>query len=142
MLPAFDPGIDADVLASRCGVAGDETDRRHKPTPRVLGADPHLHRPALQGHLLLGKGQRLARGNAQLQLDQIEPVDQLGDRMLDLQAGIHFQKKKLALFVEDELHRAGIDIAGLSRQLAGKPPHSFAQAGSRAQEGDSSMIFW
>ena len=42
--------------------------------------------------LVLRQRQRLAGGDAQLPFDQIEAGDHLGDRMLDLQAGVHLHE--------------------------------------------------
>ena len=40
--------------------------------------------------------QRLALGDAHLQLDEIEAGDRLGDRMLDLQARVHLEEVEVA----------------------------------------------
>ena len=40
----------------------------------------------------LRQRQRLARGHAQLPLHQVEAGDHLGDRMLDLQPGVHLHE--------------------------------------------------
>ena len=55
--------------------------------------------------------QRLARGDAQLPLDQVEPGDHLGHRMLDLQPRVHLHEVEAAVGVGDELDRAGADVA-------------------------------
>ncbi len=72
-------------------------------------------------------GKLLAGGNAELQVHQIDPGDQLGDRMLDLQARIHLEEVEVALLVGDELDRAGVGVAaGLCRlhgDFAHLPPH-------------------
>jgi hypothetical protein len=39
---------------------------------------------------------RQAGRDPQLLLDQVDAVDQLGDRVLDLQAGVHLQEEELA----------------------------------------------
>jgi hypothetical protein len=65
---------------------------------------------AVDLHVGLREGQRLARCDAQLQLDEVDVGDQLGDRVLDLQAGVHLQVEELAVLVE-ELDGAGVDVA-------------------------------
>ncbi len=65
---------------------------------------------AVQAQLVLGQWQRLAGGHAQLPLDQVEPGDALGDRVLDLQPCIHLQEKVSALGIDDKLDRAGTSI--------------------------------
>jgi hypothetical protein len=49
--------------------------------------------------------------DSQLPLDEIEPGDHLGDRMLDLQSGVHFHEEKLAVRGSDEFHRPRADVA-------------------------------
>ena len=46
----------------------------------------------LQLDVLLREGQLLAGGDADHLLDQVEAGDQLGDRVLDLQARVHLQE--------------------------------------------------
>ena len=41
-----------------------------------------------------GRRERVAFGDAELQFDQVEPGDQLGDRMLDLEAGVHLEERR------------------------------------------------
>ena len=73
---------------------------------------------AVQPHLVLGEAQRLAGGDAQLELDQVKAGDELGDRMLDLQARVHLQEVVLGGVCEigDELDRPGADIARAAGQ--------------------------
>ena len=83
----------------------------------VLGADPHFHGVAARLNVALGHGQRAPGGGQQLQPDQIQAGDHLRHRVLDLQAGVHFQEIKRAGLVEDELHGAGVGVAdGLSQE--------------------------
>ena len=68
-------------------------------------------------HVVLGERQQLAGGDAQLQLDEVEAGDGLGDRVLDLQAGVHLQEVELAGgVVEQELDGAGPRVADLAGQ--------------------------
>ncbi len=60
--------------------------------------------------------------NPQLFADQIDAVAHLGDRVLDLQAGVHFQEVESALRVE-ELDRPRTDVASLKRQPTRRIPH-------------------
>ena len=77
----------------------------------ILRAQPHLDGVAGELDVLLLEPERLAAGDAQLQLDQIEPGDRLGDGMLDLQPRVHFHEIELAVWVEQEFQRAGALIA-------------------------------
>ena len=58
-----------------------------------------------------GGRQRRALGHRQLQLDEVEAGHQLGDRVLDLQAGVHLQEPELAGRAEQELDGPGPDVA-------------------------------
>ena len=60
---------------------------------RVLGVEPDLDRvPARLVHCR--KADQLALRHRQLQLDQVDTVDELGDRVLDLEAGVHLQEEE------------------------------------------------
>ena len=87
------------------------------PPARVLGVDAHLDgvTAALRQDLVLGHRQRFAGRDADLPLDEVDAGDHLGDRVLDLQAGVHLEEEELAVLV-DELDRAGVVVAdGLGR---------------------------
>ena len=96
--------------------------RRQESRPRILGVDPNLDRVACQGDVLLRERQGLARGDAQLQLDEVEARDELRDRMLDLQARVHLHEEELVRRItgNDELDRSRADIADTSGRLAGR----------------------
>ena len=67
----------------------------------------------------------LARGDAELLLDEVNAVDHLGHGVLDLQASVHFEEIELAAIVHDELHRAGVPIADLARDRDRGGSHAF-----------------
>ena len=67
--------------------------------PALDGVALHLHR-LLRGQVDLRVGERLARGDQDLALDQVDAGDDLGDGVLDLDARIDL----------DEVERAGLDI--------------------------------
>ena len=85
----------------------------------VLGVDPGLDRVALERDVVLGDASGSPVGDAQLQLDEVErsprdPHDLLGDRVLDLEAGVHLEEVELAGgVVEQELDGAGAGVADL-----------------------------
>ena len=82
---------------------------------RVLGVQARLDRVADGlGRLAL---EPAAGRDVQLQLDQVEAGDGLGDRMLDLQARVdlHEGEALLGRLVE-ELDGAGVAVAGLERE--------------------------
>src|SRR5579883_3078946 len=77
--------------------------RRQETALRILGKDAAFDGPAIQRNLLLGQSEPLARGGADHLLDDIDPGDELSDRMLHLQPGIHFEKIERLVCRDDEL---------------------------------------
>ena len=65
-----------------------------------------LLNPASGSANVLGEGlrerQRLAGGDAEHLLHQVDPGDQFGDRVLDLQARVHLQEEEAAVLAGDE----------------------------------------
>ena len=59
--------------------------------------------------------QGLSGRDAQLPLDQVEPGDLFGDRVLDLDAGIELEEEHLVAG-DEELGRAGASIADRGRE--------------------------
>ena len=102
------------ALAPWLGVAGDHARGGYEVLGGILRADTRLHGPAADNHAFLVKGQRFAAGYAQLQGHQIQAGDQLGDRVLHLQACVHLKEIEAALRIQHELHGAGIHITGFS----------------------------
>ena len=84
---------------------------RHEIMAGILGAQPHFDGVAGEFDILLPEPERFTGGDAQLQFDQIEPGDRLGDGMLDLQPRVHFHEIEFAVLVEQEFQRAGALIA-------------------------------
>jgi hypothetical protein len=91
-------------------------DRRHEIAVRVLGINPRFDRPAGLFHVTLLEFQLFARSNADHLLDEIDAGDKLGDRVLDLQPRVHFEKKEAAVLRGDEFNRAGAVVADGLRQ--------------------------
>ena len=66
----------------------------------------------------MAEAQRLAGGNPELLLHQVDAADHFTHRMLDLDTGIHFQKIELAdITIDDEFHRAGVLIGNATAEL-------------------------
>ena len=100
---------------------------------RVFGVDAALHGPAFALHVGLRKAQLLARGHADHLFDQIEAGDQLGHRVLDLQARVHLQEVEVLVLADHELHRAGRLVLHRLGQLHRLLAHGLA--GGLADEG-------
>ena len=62
---------------------------------RVLGVEPRLDGVPVEGDVALVERQPLAGRDPDLLLDQVEAGDQLGDRVLDLQPGVHLQEEEV-----------------------------------------------
>ena len=93
--------------------------------------------------VVLRDRQRLAGGDPDLLLDQVELGDHLADRVLDLDAGVHLHEAEVAVVVEQELHRAGARVADRQRAVDGPLADVRAAApASRWIEGASSISFW
>ena len=97
----------------------------------VFSADAGLNRVTLDLQLVLAQRQRLAGGNAQLPLDQVQPGDGLGHRVLDLQPGIHLHEEEIHVaagaLLDDELDRAGTDVIHRARGRDRRQAHLRAQ---------------
>src|SRR5579871_5936744 len=117
-------GVDVTVHAD-AGSAGSvpEADRagRGREGLRILGVDAAFHRMSADLHIALRVLQPLAGGDQQLRLHQVDAGDELGHRVLDLDARVHLDEEELAILIE-ELHGAGTPVAdrtaGLDAALA------------------------
>ena len=92
--------------------------------------------------VVLGEAEGLAGGDAELQLDEVDAGDQLGDGVLDLEAGVHLEEVELAVLVE-ELDGAGVDVVAALGDRHGGLAHG-GRGSRRAMPGAgaSSMSFW
>ena len=106
---------------------GDTTDGRNKVAKGILGQDATLHGPAPQTHILLPVAKVSAAGDPQLLLDDVNPSDHLGDRVLHLEAGVYLQKIETTVLIQQELYSAGADIARQPSQPYGHLTHFLSQ---------------
>ncbi len=81
---------------------------------RILRVDTALDCVAAPDEVRLCVSKRLARCDANLLLHQIDVVNHLGHRMLDLNASVHFHEVRVVA-VHEELERSGIRIPHVSR---------------------------
>ncbi len=84
----------------------------------VLGAEASLDGPAM-GSLRRGVHvvEADSAGDVELRMDEIDALDELGDRVFDLQPRVHFQKVRAVLArVVKELGGAGASVAGFGGQ--------------------------
>ena len=75
----------------------------------------------LHGDVVLPDRQLLPRRDADLQLDEVDAGDHLGDRVLDLQAGVHLHEEELVGPVrgDDELDGACTGVVDAAGGIAG-----------------------
>ncbi len=65
--------------------------------------------------------QLLAVGDPEHLADQVDPGDLLGDRVLDLEAGVDLQEGDQAVLRDQELAGARADVARLAQDRLGRP---------------------
>ena len=125
----IDAGIVAHDAACRRGafdgrtVAGQPAGRGQKVAIRVFGIEAAFHRPTVDLQIGLGKRQLFTLRHPDHLFDQIDAGDQFGDRMFDLQPGVHLQKVEIARAIDDEFHRPGRLIAYRTGQRTGLFTH-------------------
>ena len=93
---------------------------------RIFRVDTALNGPTIALNVGLGDGQFFTRCNADHLLDQVQAGDALGDRVLHLQAGVHFQEIEVLVFAHHELDRAGTLVLHGLGQGHGLLAHGFA----------------
>ena len=82
-------------------------------------------------------------GDPQLLADEVDPGDELADRVLDLEPRVQLDEVERAVGAEQELERAGVPVADRARGPLGRVLHLLAQLRRRAPgDGDSSISFW
>ena len=109
----------------------------------LQGIALHLH-GLLRGQVDLRVGERLARGDQDLALDQVDVGDDLGDGVLDLDARIDLDEvERAGLDIDQEFDRSGVlipDVAaerdrGVADGLSGRPGRGCVPARSRRSSG-------
>ena len=76
-----------------------DTRRRHE-TARVFGIDTTFDGVSAERQVILGKAQPLAICNSDLLAHKVDAGNHFRDGMLNLQACIHFDEIKFAVFIE------------------------------------------
>ncbi len=77
---------------------------------RVLGVEPGLD-GVPGGRRRVRAGELLPFGDGELERDQVQSGDGLGDRVLDLETGVHLQEPEPAVLGEQELGGTGAGVA-------------------------------
>ena len=76
-----------------------------------------------------GHAERLAGGDPQLLADDVDPGAELGDRVLDLQAGVQLDEVEAPVGAEQELEGAGVAVADRTARALGGRLHLLARLG-------------
>ena len=130
--------VEADAGAAGRAVGADHAGVRAEAVGRVLGGDAALERGAAQRDGLLGQaevGERLAGGDAQLRLHEVDVGDLLGDRVLDLDARVHLDEDVVAVAVEQELDGARVAVADVPGEPHGVGADPLAQLRVEVRRG-------
>ena len=123
LVALFDSSVHSD--SSRQGKALDPAGLRQE-RARVLRVEPDLDRVAVEPRLV--HGQRLARCDAELFANEIDSRDELGHRMLHLNASVQLQEPEVAA-VQHELRRPRAAVADRTGEGDGGRTHPSAQVG-------------
>src|SRR5450756_1758847 len=93
-----------------------------------LRVDAAFDRMPVNAHVVLRQAQRSIRSNKNLFSDDVHPGDHLRDRMLDLDASVHFQKiESVSILIDNKFDGAGVLISGLARKPYRGLPNLLAQ---------------
>ncbi len=115
-------GVDAHAGAAGDAERVDGAGRRHE-RDRIFGVDAALDGVPGEGDLALLERQALAGRDADLLLDDVDAGHPLGDRVLDLDAGVHFHEVEVALRIHQELERAGVGVLHGARGVDDRRAH-------------------
>src|SRR5439155_17799197 len=128
-----DAAVHPDARPGRRRVTLNATGRGHEVAQRILGVYPEFDGVAARRRITL-RWDSLATCDPNLLAHQVDAEHRLGDGVLDLQPGVHFEEVKV-FTRHDELHRAGVLIAdrggGLDRRLSHGTTARLGQADGR-----------
>jgi hypothetical protein len=96
----IDVRVDANPGPAR-GMIETDLARRRNEGEGIFGVDPAFDGMAAESQVALPEAQLLTGSNADLLGNEIDAGDQFGDRMLDLDAGVHLDEVELVVLVEE-----------------------------------------
>ncbi len=111
-------GVDADAGAAGRLEHVHGAGRGEEAAARVLAVDAELERVATRRRVVVVD--EAARGDAELLAHEVDARDLLGDRVLDLEAGVDLEEGDGAVLRHEELARAGADVADLAEDRLGR----------------------
>ena len=122
-------GIDAHAVTARSGIEFDFARTRRKVAVRVFRIDAALNRVTARDNLLLRVAELESGGNADLFLDDVHARHHFGNRVFDLDAGVHFHEIELLLRSEKEFDGSGADVFDRLRRLDRRLAQLLAERG-------------
>ena len=135
---ALDARVDAETRRLREAAGEQPSGLRQEALLGILGAQAHFDGVPARRQRVLRPRQRRARRDRELGVDEIDAGDRFRDRVLDLQPRVHLEEVEARLVagpLEQELDRAGVDVAGGARGghggLAHARPHRRRQRRGR-----------
>jgi hypothetical protein len=135
LVPGVAVGVDPHARAARRHEPVQPAERAGPVVAGVLGVDPALDGVPARPDVVLPERQPLTGRHPDHPADQVDAGTHLGDRVLDLDAGVHLHEVELAGRVDQELHRAGAGVphrAGAAhRGLAHPGPQVRGEHGGR-----------
>ena len=108
---AVDSRIDPHTRPSRPAHREHAARGRQEAALGVLGVDARLDCVPAQQHVALLQLERQPGGDLELAAHDVDARDELGHRVLDLDARVHLEEVPAAVRCEQELRRAGTDVA-------------------------------
>ena len=117
-LARYVAAVDAHAGTARWLPAGERAGGGHEVAARVLGVDPELDGVAADLGIVVAE--LLAGGDAEHLAHQVDAGDLLGDRVLDLEPGVDLEEGDRAVLADEELARAGADVARLVEDRLGR----------------------
>ena len=111
--------VETDTESSGNAVAGDTACVGREVIGRIFGRHTALDRIAIQLNIFLTAnadalvGEGGSFGDDNLRADKVNPCHHLGNSVLDLDAGVHFDKVVVLVFIDQELERACVGVADM-----------------------------
>src|SRR5579883_271612 len=98
---------------------GNGTQARHKVVPDIFRLNSKFYCMAVASYIVLPIPQFLSLRDPELLTNEVHPGDKLGNRVLDLQTRIYFEKIKFAVLRDQKLYGAGTFIFRMFYELNG-----------------------
>ena len=122
-----DARVDAHARPHRLYGRQHPPDRRQELIGWILGIDATFDGMAALPQIRLPERQRLTCCHSQLELDQVDAGDKLGDGMLHLQTRVHLQEIEVAGRVDQELQGACVRVPHCLHGCDRRSTHPLAQ---------------